>query len=127
MKHCVEAQAKILEEDGVMVRMQVISKQSLCRGQTLNLNLCSQLRGVFHPLQVDGAVGGTKHCGRLGKSDVVVLHLKVASTIRGCEACQEASSQSARTCVSQMRELFHPRTHLEPAGDLRTEKSHCLW
>jgi hypothetical protein len=28
-----------IEEDGVMVRLQVISKQSLCRGQTLNSNL----------------------------------------------------------------------------------------
>jgi len=28
-----------------------------------------------------------RDCGRLGKSDVVVLHLKVASTIRGCKAC----------------------------------------
>jgi hypothetical protein len=25
----------VIEEDGVMVRLQVISKQSLCRGQTL--------------------------------------------------------------------------------------------
>jgi hypothetical protein len=40
---------------------------------------------VFHLLPGDSAVGGTKYCGRLGKSDVVVLHLKVASTIRGCE------------------------------------------
>jgi hypothetical protein len=29
----------VIEEDGVMVRLQVISKQSLCRGQTLNSNL----------------------------------------------------------------------------------------
>jgi hypothetical protein len=28
-----------IEEDGVIVRLQVISKQSLCRGQTLNSNL----------------------------------------------------------------------------------------
>jgi hypothetical protein len=28
-----------IEEDGVMVRLQVISKQSVCRGQTLNSNL----------------------------------------------------------------------------------------
>jgi len=28
-----------IEEDGVMVRLQVISKQCLCRGQTLNPNL----------------------------------------------------------------------------------------
>jgi hypothetical protein len=29
----------VIEEDGVMVRLQVISKQYLCRGQTLNSNL----------------------------------------------------------------------------------------
>ena len=28
-----------IEEDGVMVRLQVISKQSLCQGQILNPNL----------------------------------------------------------------------------------------
>jgi hypothetical protein len=77
---------------------------------------------VFYLLPVD-STGGTKHGGRCGKSDVVVLHLKVASTICGCEACWEASSQSAKTCVSQIRERFHPRTQLEPAGDLRTEKA----
>ena len=44
-------------------------------------------RGVFHLLPVDSAMGGTKHCGHLGKSDVVVWPLKVASTIRDCEAC----------------------------------------
>jgi hypothetical protein len=41
---------------------------------------------VFYLLLVDSAVGGTKYCNRLGKSDVIELHLKVASTIRGCEA-----------------------------------------
>jgi hypothetical protein len=29
----------VIEEAGVMVRLQVISKPSLCRGQTLNSNL----------------------------------------------------------------------------------------
>jgi hypothetical protein len=29
----------VIEEDGVMVRLQVISKPSLCRSQTLNSNL----------------------------------------------------------------------------------------
>ena len=41
---------------------------------------------VFYLLLVDSAVGGTKYCSRRGKSDVIELHLKVASTIRGCEA-----------------------------------------
>jgi hypothetical protein len=41
---------------------------------------------VFYLLLVDSAVGGTKYCSRGGKSDVIELHLKVASTIRGCEA-----------------------------------------
>lgn len=42
---------------------------------------------MFHLLPVDSAMGGTKHCGRLEKPIVAVLHLKVASTICGCEVC----------------------------------------
>jgi hypothetical protein len=60
---------------------------SLCVEARLLTQFTAASRGVFHLLPVDSAVGGTKHCGRLGQSDAVVLHLKVASSIRGCEAC----------------------------------------
>jgi hypothetical protein len=52
----------IIEEDRVMVRLQVISKQSLCWGQTLNSNLWHQFvaasREVFHLCQLTALWAG---------------------------------------------------------------------
>jgi hypothetical protein len=50
------------------------------------LNFLSTGGDTLHLLPVKSAVGRTKDCGRHGKSDVVVLHFKAASIIRGCEA-----------------------------------------
>jgi hypothetical protein len=61
---------------------------SLCVEARLLTQFTAASRGVFHLLPVDSAVGGTKYLRSSWKSDVLVLHLKVASLIRVCEACE---------------------------------------
>lgn len=61
-------------------------------------------RGVFHLLPVDSAVGGTKHGGRRGKSDVVVpstpspahdlLPMCVSIRLRGAQPSHRGAARS---------------------------------
>jgi hypothetical protein len=65
----------MMEPIGIDLRMCIVN----------NKKVPHAVPGILPP--VDSAVGGTKHCGYLGKSDGV-LHLKAASIICGCEACK---------------------------------------